>query len=686
MRGAQHWAYPVAQRLARPYSSLLWLGNECAVAFSVDKFKVVPQNKALQLLGRECDCVVYDGWSGLDPDALGITSGLVRGGGVFILLLPDEHQLGTFVDPQNARIAVYPFSPESLTKRWLLRFLSCVESSTCPVVIHSGDVIPTLNQNLAGELRREFHPTPEQERAIEAISELAQQASPGAVFVSADRGRGKSTALGMALARLAQRDVDILVTAPSRVRASVLFKSMGTLADQVQFLSPDEILRRRLTADLLVVDEAASLPASVLAPLLERFPRVVFSATLRGYEGSGRGFALRFQALLDQKRPGWKRLLLTKPVRWDENDPFERFANHALLLDAEASVESPVAAYISSSDLIFERLDRDELVQNEGLLREVFGLLVDAHYQTGPMDLRHLLDGPNLSVFVAKSQAKPIAVLLAAREGDLDATLLTEIQYGRRRPKGHLMPQTLIFSGALEPESGVLSCLRVVRIAVHPLWQRRDIGQQLLAHVEQWSRSIGCSYIGASFGLSDDLCRFWQRNGYFAVHLGLTRNKASAMRSVLMVKPFDQRAESVLTFEQHFFVESFNLLRCSEFKDLDDSTASLVCLPGHLEGVNRELELAVFRRYRQLCEAVAWGHRGITASVVPIRQLLGEVAGTPACRASSIEADLELIESKILLLRSWQKVATQFGLSGKREGEQRFRQSLRSLLNCTKPE
>jgi hypothetical protein len=50
----------------------------------------------------------------------------------------------------------------------------------------------------------------------------------------------------------------------------------------------------------------------VLSALLPYFPRILMTTTVQGYEGTGRGFLLKFCATL----PQWRAFTLDDPLRW----------------------------------------------------------------------------------------------------------------------------------------------------------------------------------------------------------------------------------------------------------------------------------------------------------------------------------------------------------------------------------
>ena len=156
---------------------------------------------------------------------------------------------------------------------------------------------------------------------------------------------------------------------------------------------------------------------------------------------------MRFHGVLARRTPGWRALRLEMPIRWAAHDPVERFVFRALLLDAAPADDAVVVA---AQACVVERLDRDRLAADEATLAQLFGLLVLAHYRTSPLDLRHLLDGPNVTVWAVRCGATVVATALTVREGGFDPALARAIYEGRRRPRGHLIAQSLAVHSGFE--------------------------------------------------------------------------------------------------------------------------------------------------------------------------------------------------------------------------------------------
>src|SRR5690606_31233726 len=109
--------------------------------------------------------------------------------------------------------------------------------------------------------------------------------------------------------------------------------------------------------DVLLVDEAAMLPLPLLQHIVRAHPsaRIALASTTRGYEGTGRGFALRFLPWLRALGRPLTELTLTEPLRWAPDDPVERLIQDVLALDA-APAEVEALGSVRA-----ERLDRDAL-------------------------------------------------------------------------------------------------------------------------------------------------------------------------------------------------------------------------------------------------------------------------------------------------------------------------------------
>ena len=518
-----------------------------------------PLGAGVRLVGGEGGLLVYDAWSGFDPDGFGAACGTLRGGGLLLMLTPPLPAWTEGTDPQAERIAVWPHGADTLARRFVGRLARVLtdKDAACPI-LGEGQPLPDLPESPDPPTRLPISPqdpsqpaTPDQALAIEALLRLARGRARRPLVLVAHRGRGKSAALGLAAARLlSQGPVRLLATAPRRDACESLFRHAalawpegqpvaGGLAandGSLLFRPPDAILESVPPADLLLVDEAAGIPAPLLAELLELYPRVAFATTVHGYEGTGRGFELRFRATLDRRTPGWRRRALETPIRWAPDDPLERLVFQALLLDATPAPGSELKD-AGSRTCRFERLDRDRLATDDETLSQVFGLLVLAHYQTRPLDLRMLLDGPNIRVYGLRHGERIAATLIAAEEGGMgDPSLRQAIFEGTRRPRGHLLPQTLSAHAGLG-EAPALRYLRVVRIAVHPTLARQGLGRLCLRRLYREARRDGFDLVGTSFGATPELIGFWSACGYRPAQIGTSRNAASGEHALAMLRP-----------------------------------------------------------------------------------------------------------------------------------------------------
>ena len=527
-------------------SGALWLGDGPA--------ECLPQKSqhTMPWLGQEYQLVVVNGFSGLSPEILGAVGGAVRAGGLLVLLMPPLADWPIFADPDHRR---YVSQPEELSRcypHFLQRLLSLLQA----------DPDVWLWDLSANHLQAELPELPavvwhrtvdadgclstEQHAAMLAVEQCALAAKAYPLVIMADRGRGKSTALGLAARHLLAQGKRLVVTAPSQQSAQTLFRHAGQHA-LLSFYSPEMLLEQDIALDLLLVDEAAAIPAALLRQLQQKYQRVVYATTIHGYEGSGHGFELRMCRWLGTHWPHWQQLTLTVPLRWAISDPLEPLLANILLLDADA----PPLPATRSTKFTLQQVSSAELLQDEALLRQLFGLLVLAHYQTSPTDLRLLLDCPDIEIWLWRDDIALYGVALLMREGPIDSALAEQIWAGRRRPRGQLLPQTLLaHCGYLAAAN--YSYRRVMRIAVHPACQQQGLGSQFMAALSQHYQGQA-DFLGCSFAATPEVLRFWRKQGWQAVRLGLSKDVATGCHAAVLLLALRPELQTQLTQWQQQF-------------------------------------------------------------------------------------------------------------------------------------
>ncbi len=657
--GPRDWALEQAgQLVVGAGDAVLWVGEQCPGA-GVTQCR---GDQAHQWLGRELDLVVWDSHSGTHPAGLAAISGALVGGGVLVWLVPPLEDWAWHEDGDYERLRRHrpPYF-------FLERFGRLLEGIAFPheLITPEAPLLKDIDPVSSGHIPLPEGPTKDQERAVAGVEAMARAPHPRPLVLRADRGRGKSSALGMAVSRLLKAGgVRIAVTAPRPAALESFWRFAGN-HEPVLYLPPDEMLRRPCDWDLLLVDEAAALPVPVLLQLLEQCPRAVFATTVHGYEGSGRGFDLRFRQLLDERHPGWQLLRLTEPVRWAPDDPLEALVSQLLCLDADPADEPG-----SDSGVVIEQIDRSTLAREESLLRQVMGLLVSAHYQTSPDDLRQLLDDPDSLLWVARSAGQVVGVNWVLLEGGLDAELAEAVWLGRRRPRGHLMAQSLAFHGG-DPEAARCRYARITRIAVHPRWRCRGVASRLIATARSALTGDLADVLGVSFGVTSDLLPFWRRQGFGLLRLGLRRDPASGTHAAMLGLALTERGAALCREQSERFALHWDMLE-PEFEALPCALLGQLRQMLPIPAEESENERLTEADWREL-QAFARGHRGLELSRLPLLRLAERAPETWPV------ADRELWGLAVIAGLSFTELRAKGLVQGRRDALQRLRR-LTALL------
>lgn len=582
-----------------------------------------------QLLGQTLPWVAFDAYSGFNPNCFGQVAGCVAAGGWLILISPLPPEWRNYPDPEYARLCAEPWTPDQLTPHFLSRLIRelCQDNGVVRVWQRQARQLPAWHKETpkAWEAPSGVAPywSADQQRTVTTLVERLQQRRETLVL-TADRGRGKTAAIGLALVECAaRRSMKVVVTAPSRGALDALYERVVALLPELPqqerwqrfgalelcFVPPGELASSPVAADLLVVDEAAAIATPVLARLATEYRRIVFATTQHGYEGNGRGFTLRFLSELRQRVPHCLELHLDTPVRWAPGDPLEDLVNRLLLLDAEP--ESPPTEV---SAWRIHALSQQQLVANEVGLRGLFGLLILAHYRTTPGDLRVLLDTPNLRIWTMEQDGRLLACALVAEEGRLSPTLAEGVWRGVRRPTGHLLPQALIAHEGWT-EVAPWQAWRVVRIAVHPQVQHLGLGSELLAQISRAAEAAGVDYLGASFAATAGLLRYWQRNRYLPVRVGDHCDPVSASHAVIVLKPLSERVVTWFRQARSAYAQRVRYRLSGALETLDTAL-----LPALFD----ELEAPRLSEYQcQQLQGFAYYRRSLESALLEIDRLIG---------------------------------------------------------------
>jgi len=659
-----------------PSSRVLYVGENLDSLPLRQSIIVISPQQINQFLGQEFDCILFDASDDFNVNAFTAIVGTLVGGGELILNIPADIEE-----------AIKAGLNEDLTASPLLyRFVREIRLS--------------LNQPIKPALESNAKYLIEQQQLIEKIVRCAIGHAKRPLVLTANRGRGKSACLGMAAAELVnQHNKRIIITAPRKTNLEIFFKyadqdhsnsprtnrqtedSNNELINKQDniYYPPDKLLKEKPQADLLIIDEAGAIPVQMLQQMVNRYNRVVLSTTVDGYEGNGRGFDIRFKSTLAERFPQWRRATLVHPMRWPKNDPLEIATNSAFLLNSSSEkILSPE----NTKDLTFQPVTKSTLLNDEELLKQIYSLLVNAHYQTRPSDLDRMLSDSALRVFVAFYKTQVVATALVSIEGNLSIQQCQEIEKAKSRLPGHLLPQSLMAYQGIQG-AGKFTFWRIMRIAVSPEFQRKKIASQLIKHIEQQATNQSVDVLGASFSLSPNVIQFWYQMAFSCCRIALRKDSSTGSYPGEFIKLVDtakSEAKTKINSAILRFELSFYYSMSASYSDIQ--TEILVCIlknQGHsqIRKLTKEIESDITRYIEKA--------RGFEMVEWQLSQLLKlYFTGEPTEQALSHSAECLLV-AKLLQKKTWKYVIEEFEFKGIKMAKEAVRNAVSELALLLTP-
>jgi tRNA(Met) cytidine acetyltransferase len=665
-------------------------------------------------LGSESEIIIFVD-SQFTIDAFAALSGTLKAGGILFLVLS-------------------PLVEKSEQSLFFKRFYSLITAMSAHTVITESQTtsfphsaVPAIQENIKA---CSTYPlgclTQEQYSAVNAIGKVISGHRKRPLVLTADRGRGKSSALAIACAQLMKAheydDFRIIITAPDLQALSVFYQQLKQSLIGVEqqghnitfgkatlaFIPVDQLIRLPSKVNLVLVDEAAAIPVYLLEQLLNHYHRVVFSSTVHGYEGAGRGFTLKFQKTLDRVCPQWASLHLKQPIRWRKKDPLEQLVFDACLLNAELpSLTTTVTPQLKASqekvkldESLINKADSSEaldihqfkvisaaqLIADEALLQQVFAVLVTAHYQTKPSDLQLLLDNPKVQLTCLfssqKSNAELLAVALLMSEGagnGVNNDDIRAVKNSQRRLRNHFLPQSL-FSHCGFEEAFSYHYLRVMRIAVHPKIQQLGIGSKFLSHIELLAKEQGADFLGSSFGVNAELLSFWLSAGFSITRIGFTKDKASGEHSALLVKGLNVKTNLKQKFFQCNFYRSFDYLLLEEYKTLTTELVFLLLRQSTQADLSTLSTLDISN-----VQAFACGERLYSSCCYSLYLWLKhDLVLDDKNRSDEVIKNCSVLIARLIQKHDSDTVCQQFGLTGKKMLNQKMKDYINYRLDSDK--
>ncbi|MFT4608160.1 MAG: tRNA(Met) cytidine acetyltransferase [Urechidicola sp.] len=632
-------------------------------------FESVAYSKVETLLGRETSLVIVDLFEGINPDVLCIASGLLKQGGLLLLL---SDKLANW-PRANDKFGSWQNGAKKKDNFVHYFFNELDRYPEACVFIRQNEALAPLRETQPADVITFLDgKTEEQLDVLNKLDGWLVHPSQAVMLIKADRGRGKSTCLGFIVQALKSRSASrlgsspamkLIVCAYSKLSASVLLRQAG----DIEFIAPDQLIKEKRQADVLIIDEAAMLPFPLMRQLVAHYKKIIMATTTGGYEGTGQGFMHRFLANLPSRK--LLSLSIDKPVRWTSQDNLEPCLNAVLQLNPKLH---PVANQTQTKqtlipDISYRIVDLKSCT-DIALLKKVYELMASVHYRTRPSDLRMLMDNPDLSLVLAEAVGDHlVGTLVLNREGGFDADLCELVYLGNRRPKGHLLAQMLTAQASVKS----FACyrgMRIQRIAVIPSLRRRGIGAQLIEKASDYARHQHCDYIGACFAFDAELSRFWHHCQFPLVHISFSQGKSTGSHSVAVLKPLTNQLELVRAQLQTRLQKKLPVWLTHYLSDMDVQTTVALLRCSAFSSRQNELDQAEI-------DAFVSGFKGFDLSYASLQPYVMQLIAQSSER---IEVHDWLVE-KAIQNKPWEQLTYHDNIVGRKQCQQELRRLILNL-------
>ncbi|OWM91385.1 hypothetical protein CDL15_Pgr017303 [Punica granatum] len=548
-----------------------------------------------RILGNTFGMCILQDFEALTPNLLARTIETVEGGGLILLLLKSLKSLTslyTMVMDVHERFRTESHSEATgrFNERFLLSLASCKtcvvmddELNILPISSHIKKITPVpVKEDSEGlsEAERDLKDLKEQlsddfpvgplikkcctldqgKAVITFLDAILDKTLRNTIALLAARGRGKSAALGLAIAgAVAAGYSNIFVTAPSPENLKTLFefvcKGFNVLEykehidydvvrsanpefkkatvriniykqhrQTIQYILPHES-EKLSQVELLVVDEAAAIPLPLVKSLLGP------------YEGTGRSLSLKLIQQLEErsqmKSNGeeaglsgrlFKKIELHESIRYASADPIESWLNNLLCLDVANCIPN-VSRLPPPSECDLYYVNRDTLFSyhkdSELFLQRMMALYVASHYKNSPNDLLLMADAPAHHLFVllgpvdeSKNQLPDILCVIQLGYGSAAVELLTRYFEGQLTA----ISEAEVDNTEDTPQIRVTEASQKASLLEENVKPRSNL-PPLLVHLRD-RRPEKLHYLGVSFGLTLDLFRFWRRHKFLPFYVG----------------------------------------------------------------------------------------------------------------------------------------------------------------------